>query len=280
MSMSIVSGSYQTVWVPIKTGAKIYVGGLVGWDINSTSEGVEMLPVAAGVANKTNNDVPLGIVIGTNRKNPLYDSTELCEYITDPGYADAHDGGSIEYVGVEGPWAKGDPIAMVEVDLLCTSSIVRAPIRATAKATPIAVGTCSAGDSSGTSGTFSAIDFTPTANNDSTCYFRSGANAGAYRVLDGSSTTALTWDVALRNDVAVGDTVVAAPCRPIGSSTIYFHATSMSWVDADVAPVEAGTNLWAVNVIRLDLSVAGGEYVDFMFQPNHFCNFITPAVGT
>ena len=68
MSMSIVSGSYQTVWVPIKTGAKIYVGGLVGWDINSTSEGVEMLPVAAGVANKTNNDVPLGIVIGTNRK--------------------------------------------------------------------------------------------------------------------------------------------------------------------------------------------------------------------
>ena len=55
----------------------------------------------------------------------------------------------------------------------------------------------------------------------------------------------------------------------------------MSWVDADNGTSRSWYEIcWAVSVIRLDLSVAGGEYVDFMFQPNHFCNFITPAVGS
>ena len=279
MGMSIVHNSYQTIWVPVKPGATIYVGGLVAYDINSTSEGVEMLPAAAGVANKTNNDVPLGIVIGTNRKEPLFDTTYKCEYITAPAAADAHDGASIEYVGVEGPWAKGDPVPMVKIDLLLPHSVIRAPIFKSAVGTAPTLVTCTTGDSSGVAGTFGAIDFSPTANNDSTLYFRSGSNAGAYRIMDGTSTTALTWDVALRNDVADGDTAVAAPMRYVGSSTVLIGATCMSYIDCANDPVEAGTDRWAINVIRLDLSEAGKEYVEFMFQPNHYCNFITPAVG-
>ena len=279
MSMSIVHNSYQTIWVPVKPAATIYVGGLVGYDINSTSEGVEMLPAAAGVANATNNDVPLGIVIGTNRKEPLFNTTGKCEYITAPAATDAHDGASIEYVGVEGPWAKGDPVPMVKIDLLLPHSVIRAPLYNAAVGTAPTVVTCTTGNSSGVAGTFGAIDFTPTANNDSTLYFRTGNNAGAYRVMDGTSTTALTWDIATRNDIEVGCTAVAAPLRPVGSSTVLIGATYMSYIDVANAPVEAGTNRWAISVIRLDLSEAGKEYVEFMFQPNHYCNFITPAVG-
>ena len=281
MSMSIVSGSYQTLWVPVSDGETVYVGGIVAVDCSAPTEGVEMMDVASGVANKGNNDIPFGIVLGTNRKNPLYDSTSMCEYIIAPDLTtDPHGGASIEYTGVEGPWAKGDPIPMVEIDLITPMSIIRAPIRATTKATSIAVITCTTGDSSGVAGTFSpAIDFTPTTENFSTIYFRSGANAGAYRTMDTAHTTVLGWDDALRNDVTAGDTAVCVPIRTHGPSQIYFHATQMGWIDADHEQALAGTDLWAVNVIRLDLSVAGGEYCDFMFQSNHFTNFITPAVG-
>lgn len=277
--MFISTNSFRTIWVPIKPAVPIYVGGLVGIDISAPSEGVEMLPVAAGVANKTNNDVPYGIVIGTNRKEPLYDSTNMCEYITAPAATDAHDGASIEYALVEGPWAKGDPIPMVKIDLLSPMSVIRAPIYATSVGTAPVLLTVTTAGTSGITCTTNAMDFTPTADNDSTLYFRSGNNAGAYRIMDGTSTTALQWDMATRNDVLVGDTGVGVPVRSHGSSTIYFHATTMSWIDADVEPTKVGTNLWSVNIITLDLSEAGKEYCEFMFQTNHFTNFITPAAA-
>jgi len=274
--MYIVNNSFGTVWVPVKPSATLYVGGLVGVDISAASEGVEMLPVPSGVANATNKDIPHGIIIGTNRKEPVYDSTNMCEYITSPAAADAHDGASIEYFGVEGPWAKGDPVPMVKVDLINPMSVIRAPIYATAVGTAPALLTCTVAGASGVTGTFNATDFTPTNDCDCTLYFRTGNNAGAYRVMDGTSTTELTWDIATRNDVEVGCTAVAVPIRTHGPSTIYFHATTMSWVDADVEPAIAGTNLWSVNVIELNLAEAGKEYVDFMFHANHFTVFVTP----
>ena len=276
MSMTMISGSVQSVWVPIKASTTMYVGGLCTVDISAPDEGFEMLPVAAGVANATNNDVPYGIVIGTNNKTPLYSATHLCEYITAPGATDAHDGSASTYVGVEGPWAKGDQVAMVEVDLITPMSVIRAPIRASSKLENIAVVTCTTGDSSGKGGTFSpVIDFTPADEGLNTVYFRSGANAGAYRVMSGTSTSSLAWTKSLRNDVAVGDTAVAVPIRPNGPSSVYFHATQMGWIDVDVEMNKNMSALWMVNVVRLDLSVAGGEYCDFMFQGCHLTNATT-----
>ena len=279
MGMSIAHNSYQPIWVPVKPAATIYVGGIVGFDINSTSEGVEMIPAAGGVANATNLDIPFGIVIGTNRKEPLFDTTYKCEYITAPAAADAHDGASIEYVGVEGPWAKGDPVPMVKIDVILPNSIIRAPIFKSAVGTAPTVVTCSYAGSSGITGTFGTIDFAPTANDDSTLYFRSGNNAGAYRVMNGTSQTALTWDIATRNDVEVGCTAVAAPLRPVGPATVVLGATCASYIDCANSPVEGGTTRWAITVLRLDLSEAGKEYVEFMFQSHHFTNFATPAAS-
>ena len=169
---------------------------------------------------------------------------------------------------------------MVEIDLITPMSIIRAPIFNAAKGTAPSLLTCTTGNSSGVAGTFNACDFTPTTENYSTIYFRSGNNAGSYRVMDLASTTSLGWDDALRNDVAVGDTAVAVPIRTHGPSQIYFHATQMGWIDCAVEQALAGTALWSVTVIRLDLSVAGKEYCDFMFHSNHFTNYVTPAVGS
>jgi hypothetical protein len=79
----------------------------------------------------------------------------------------------------------------------------------------------------------------------------------------------------LRIDVAVGFTDFAAPIRTHGPSAVYFHATQMGWIDATAETNINMSALWMVNVVRLDLSVAGGEFCDFMFQSNHLTNAVT-----
>jgi len=268
--ISVVHGSPQTIWVPVVSSTTVYVGGLVAVDSSAPTEGVLVLPDAAGAINETNYDIPFGVCIGTNRKTPLYSSTYLTEYITCPGAADAHDGASIEYTGVEGPWAKGDPIPMVKVALIGPGTVLRAPIRKAAIGTAPTVVTSTNTSSDGLGITTGTIDFTPDGNPISTIYCRSGNNAGAYRILDSASTTVHTWDTAMRQDIAVGDTFVAVPLRTHGLSTVMFDATTAMFIDCADAPVLAGTNRWYINVLRLDLRDAGNEYAEFMFMGNHF----------
>ena len=273
VGISVVHGSPQSIWVPVVPATTIYVGGLVTIDSSAPEEGVIMLPDAAGVANDTNLDVPLGVCIGTNRKNPLFSATYLTEYITSPAAADAHDGASIEYVGVEGPWAKGDPIPMVKIALINPGTVLRAPIRNAAIGTAPTVVTATNTSADGLGITTGAIDFTPEASNMQTIYCRTGGNAGAYRTTDATSTTVHTWDVAMRNDIAVGDTFVMVPVRSHGYSTVMFDATTAMFIDAADGPVLAGTNRWIIQVVRLDLSVAGNEYCEFLFDSVHFQHY-------
>ena len=271
--MSIVQGSPQSIWVPVVPATTIYVGGLVCIDTSAPEEGVIMLPDANGVANDSNLDVPLGVCIGTNRKNPLFDSTELTEYITSPAAADAHDGASIEYVGVEGPWAKGDPIPMVKIALIDPTTILRAPIRNAAIGTAPTVVTVTTGSVDGLGCTTGAMDFTGTTSNLHTLYCRSGANAGAYRISDSASSTVHTWDVALRNDVAVGDKFVGVPLRTHGYSTVMFDDATAMFIDCADAPVLNGSARWIIQVVRLDLATPGQEYAEFRFDPVHFQHY-------
>ena len=271
--MSIVHGSPQSIWVPILPTTTIYVGGLVCVDTSAPEEGVIMLPDAGGVANDSNLDVPLGVCIGTNRKNPLYSSTYLTEYILSPGATDAHDGASIEYVGVEGPWAKGDPIPMVKIALIDPSTILRAPIRNGAIGTAPTVVTATNVSTTGLGITTGAVNFTPIASNLQTIYCRTGGNAGAYRTTDATSATVHTWDVAMRNDIAIGDTFVMVPVRSHGYSTVMFDDATAMFIDCADGPVLAGTNRWIIQVVRLDLSTAGNEYCEFRFDPVHFQHY-------
>ncbi len=271
--MSIVHGSPQTIWVPVVPATTIYVGGLVCVDTSAPLAGVIMLPDASGVANDSNLDVPLGVCIGTNRKNPLYDSTELTEYITSPAAGDAYGGASIEFVGVEGPWAKGDPIPMVKVALINSNTVIRAPLRVAAIGTAPTVETVTSQTTGGATGvgcTTAAHDFTSIANDMSTIYFRSGGNAGTYRTNNSASNTALLFAKATRNSVEIGDTLVIVPLRSHGYSTVMFDDTTAMFIDCADAPVLNGTNRWIIQVIRLDLATAGQEYCEFCFDSVHF----------
>ncbi len=275
--ISVVQGSPQNIWVPIQDAATVYVGGICAVNTSAPTEGVTMLPDAAGVANVTNHDVPFGVVVGTNRVTPLFDTTYNTEYITGPAAADPHDGASIEYTGVEGPYGKGDPIAMVEVSLITPETVLRADIYNAATGTAPTVVTVTTASTTGLGCTTGSIDFTGIAQPLQTFYCRTGANAGSYRMSDSNSATVHTWDTALKSDVAVGDTFVAVPMRTHGPSTVMFDATCAAWIDCADAPVLAGTDRWSIIVHRLDLSVAGSEYCEFRFDTGHFGAYITTA---
>ncbi len=267
MGITITHGSPQTIWCPLIDATTIYVGGLVGLDSDGLDNGIQMLPQAVGASNTTNKDIPFGVCIGTNRKNPVFNTTANCDYITDPGAADPHDGASIDYFGVEGPWAKGDPIAMAKVAIIDPTTVLKAPIFNNAVGTAPTLLTCTTGNSSGVAATTNATDFTPVAN-VSTIYCRSGNNAGAYRITDDTSTTACTWDKAMRSDTAVGDTFVRAGIRAQGLAYVQIGGTYSSYIDVSVSPA---TNYFVINVLRLDLSEPGSEYVEFQFTADNFC---------
>jgi len=274
MGIEVVQGSPQTIWCPMEDAVTLYVGGMVMHDTTGPLHGVEPLDAAAGAFNLTNSDAPFGVVIGTNRKNPVYNTTYNAEYITSPAAADAHDGASIDYVGVEGVWAKGDPIPMVKVAIITPCTVLRAPLYATAYGTAPALLTATAITAAGLGCTTNAIDFTNEAQM-STIYCRKGANAGSYRITDTTSTTVHTWTIAMRNEVAIGDTFVAVPLRFQGFSTVQFDVAA-TYLECDTTPAVAGTNLWGINVLRLDLSEPGKEYCEFMFGSGHFA-YNSPA---
>ena len=275
MGIEVVHGSPQTIWCPMSDAVTLYVGGMVMHDTTGPLQGVEPLDQASGAFNLTNSDVPFGVVIGTNRKSPLYNTTYNCEYITSPAAADPHDGSANDYVGVEGPWAKGDPVAMVKVAVITPSTVLRAPLYATAYGTAPALLTATNTNANGTGITTNAADFTSIAQNLQTIYCRSGANAGSYRTTYDVSSTVHTWYVAMKSDIAIGDTFVMAPVRFQSMSTVQFDSAA-TYIECDNAPVLAGTARWGITVLRLDLSVAGSEYCEFMFSANHF-GYNSPA---
>ena len=275
--ISVAHGNPQTIWVPIEDTATVYVGGLATVNTSAPTEGVTMLPDASGVANVSNEDIPLYVVIGTNRKIPLFDATYKCEYITGPAAVDPHGGASIEYFGVEGPYSLGDPIPMVKVACLDPTTVLRAPLYNAAVGTAPTEVAVTVQSTDGLGMTCAAIDFTAVAAPWQTFYFRSGGNAGTYRMSDAAHATVHTWDTATVADIEVGDKDVAAPCRTHGISTVMFDDVSASFIDVADAPVANGTDRWAINVRRLDLSRAGEEFVEFNFDSGHFGQYITNA---
>jgi hypothetical protein len=273
----VAHGNPQTIWVPITDATTIYVGGLATVDTSGPGEGIIMLPDASGVANVSNEDMPMYVVIGTNRKTPLYDSTYKCEYITSPASADPHDGASIEYFGVEGSYSLGDPIAMAKVACIDHTTVLSAPIFNAAVGTPPTEVAVTVRSADGLGCTTDAIDFTGIAAPFQTFYFRSGGNAGTLRMSETAHATVHTWGTATVADIEVGDKVVAVPCRTHGPSTVMFDGTSASFVDAADAPVANGTDRWAINVRRLNLKTANEERVEFNFDAGHFGMYITNA---
>ena len=259
------TGTPFTFWAPVDCAAgsldTLYVGQL----IRSGGDGVLPVGTASGAADTSNKRVPLGVVIGTNNRTPVFDTTYSTQSI---GSADTQAlQVARDWQGNEGIWAKGDPQALVKVALIDHTSILRGRIYNAAYGTAPTVVTTTAASTDGfmTAGTTGACDFTPVADLGS-IYCRKGANRGLLRITIDTSTTAPTVDTAYPQDVAIGDTFVRVPLRPIGQSYVQFDSESM-YIDCSASPA---TNYFIIDVIALDLSVAGSEHVLFKFNGVHF----------
>lgn len=260
----------QTLWAPVEPGETVYTGSIIGLDTATPLAGVQPMPVAAGAANVTNLDVPLGVVVGNNntKDNQLFSTTYKTEYITAVAEGSVR-GTTTNFTGVEGPWAKGDRYAMVQYIPITAETVLRGSIFNGAYGTATTAAVVSTG--SGTD----ALDFSTattqpdvaTVANFCTAYFRTGASRGSYRILTTASQTTHEFTPDLIADIAVGDLVVCLNgLRPFGMGYMYIDAEGM-YIDSSAALT---ANYLMVDVVRLDLTEAGKEYVEFRFSPVNF----------
>jgi hypothetical protein len=259
------------VWCAVDDNARsydtLYEGQLVQTGPGVGLYGVAPLGAAAGVADTTSDPahVPFGVVVGQNRKEPLYNSTYKGFYITSE---DPH-ASTTEYVGVEGPWPKGDKCAMVLVELIYPTTILKGRIFNATYGTAITVGTVTTASTTGAGFACSAglSDASTPVGALGTVYCRSGANRGIYRITTDTSATTKTVAQYFPYDIALGDTFVNVQMRPWGQSYVQTDTESMFFT----AAANPATDYWIIDVIKLDLSEAGNEYVLFKFNADHFC---------
>lgn len=257
----------QPLWAPIKPSATVYNGSIIGQDVGSLAVGVSALPAAAGAANVTNLDAPWGVVIGFNQVsgNQTWSSTYNAEYVT-AGAESASYTSTTQYQGVEGPWPKGDPWPYAQYIPITAETVLKGPIWGSAYGTALTVGTVSTA-SGGDGLDFTSSSFQCTTVADlATVYFRTGACRGVYRQVVNASATAIQYSPACIADVAVGDTAVVANVPPFGTGRMYIDSTG-SYIDGTAALT---SNYLLVDIIRVDLSEPGGEYVEFRFNPINF----------
>ena len=270
MGISVVHfNAEQLQWVPILADEVVYMGSLVGVDTGAPGEGVSTFPAAAGHNNTTNKDVPMGVVVGTNvvSGNIAYSTTYNCEYITQTA-AGAPYGSTTSYQPIEGDNPIGDRQAMAQIHRITSETVLRAPLFNAAYGTAptvVTVSTASGGDGIGC--TTGATDVA-CVNDFGTIFARDGANRGIYRSIDTSNATAHVWTEAMPADMAVGDTcVVINGLRPYGYSKMQLDSEA-TYIDINAA---LSSHNHHIDVRRLDLSVAGSEYVEFTFFPETFC---------
>lgn len=280
MAFQITHGIPQTTWYPVINTDTLYVGQLV----ICKNEGLEPLRQAFGTADATHriransilaegnssasNNTIFGLVIGTNAKTPSFNTTYNTEQITyaSPNAATVNDD---TYFGTQGPWARGDNLAMVKVAILDPSLTLRSPLYQSSSVVGTAptVGTVSA-STSGLTATTGTVGLVGVAS-QSTVYFRTGNATGAYRITDDVSATVHAWDIPLSSTGAnaqLNDTLVKVNLRPMGKCRAQISNEAL-WINSGASVT---TNYFSIDVIRLDLSQAGAEYVDFRFDPVHF----------
>ena len=257
---SLGGDNFQTFWVPLNSTSTVYVGSVV----KSTADGVDIIATASGVGDTTAKAVICGLVKGTSDNVKTYDSTthsnKIAGVITQAAQV-ARDNRFIE--GDNAP--KGDPQAFAEIIPITANTLLRARLYNATMGVAPTVQTVTTGSTDGLGYTANATDVAGVADL-CTAFCRVGANAGLYRITDDSSATVITNDRAFPQDIAVGDKFLRVPLRPIGSSYVQTDSLGMFF---NVAAAPA-TDYWIINVWRLNLSVAGNEYVDFTFAPCHF----------
>jgi hypothetical protein len=237
-----------TIWLPVTNGTTLYVNQMV-----TTSQG---FLAAFGAATGTpTTSRPLGIVVATNNKTPTYSSTYNAHYITGVQTQAAQLARS--WQGAQGMWSVGDPIPMVQVELIGKDTVIQGTFG----------GALTAFNPADASSTGAAITKSETSQGtvdyNTIFYCRSGANKGIYRVNgddsnNGSKTTS-NFPVYWPYGVAVTDYYVRANVT-LGLSKVQFDSLSM-YVD----PTNALSAYYNIIVEEVNLSTSGLETVTFRF---------------
>jgi hypothetical protein len=264
MAFQVVSSgspSQVTVWCPIATGKTVYHGQIVEID---GDDGIQEIDVASSTNDTSGNTIIYGIVVGDNNVTPVYDSTYKVNKITD--VASQANQIARKWSGAEGHmYPKGDSQALAEVVLLDVNTYIKGPVRNADIDVNMTLLTATTGSTDGLSGIVTnSCEHTPVSQL-SIMHCRTGANKGLYRVTQDASKVSPTNTTAWPYDVATGDTFVRAPFRQ-GRSYIYIDSLAM-YVDSSLG---VASHYYAVDVLDMDLSVAGSETVTFKFAPTHF----------
>jgi len=257
---NVYGGSIETQWVPVNGTSQLYVGQVV----YSLGDGVDSLGQASGAADTTGLKVPYGIVSGVNTKEPVFD-TATSNSNTVTGVQTQAAQVAREVLGAEGQYVKGDLQALVKIDRIFPGTKIKANLYNAARGTAPTLQTVTAGSTTGLGYTANATDVAGVADL-CTAYCRTGANAGLRRITDDTSTTVVTNDTAFQQDIAIGDTFVRVPMRPIGTSFVQTDASAL-YLDVSITPA---TDYWAVETHELNLQEAGREYIIFSFAEEHF----------
>jgi len=264
----VISGTPNKKWFPVNmvsSASTLYVGQLTQFPI--ADNGLAPLAAATGAADTSGKQVIHSVVTGTNDLSPTFDAT-YGQYITAVDTLALQ--GARKQFGAEGMFVKGDPQALVEVDLITAETEIQANVggSATVKTTAPTLLTVTTGSATGAGFTSNATQFTPVAQL-CTVYCRTGANAGIYRISLGTSTTVFTFTTLWPKAIAVGDTFVAVPYR-LGMCYANINTTSGAlglWLNGTALDA---TNSFIINVLKMDLSEAGKETINFRFHSVHF----------
>jgi len=259
MSVTVVKGNVWTDWYPVDYGsggtAAVRVGSIVQLNAAGAFQGVAAMGASAAAPNTAK--FPFGVVVGLNDQVPTYDTTNLVNYATSVGTQATEV--ARKWTGAEGMTSKGEPALMAQVAILDRTVIMKANIYSSTIGTVPTLLTMTTGSAAGLTGfVHNATTGTPIAY-QSTYYCRTGLNKGLYRVSYATSTTNPTFYLAWPYATAVGDTFVQVQTA-LGRNAIQLDATSC-WMDN-----AASTNYYNVEVLSLDLQVAGRENVTFRFN--------------
>ena len=252
----VVEHPLRTVWMPVGTtttsAITLYVGQLISNTVALASSGASAFIQASTVEPR----LPFGVVVGTNNKEPVFDSTYKCEYITSAVTQATMV--ARKFAGAEGMYSKGDSAAMVKVAVIGPCTVLKGRMFNATYGTALSTSTIGTTSSDGLTLT-AAHPFTTIAYN-STFYCRSGLNRGLYRIVRSASASAPTLYLPYPYDPTAADVFVGANAA-VGNTLLTFDALG-TYINAQAAQTASNR----VNVLELNMETSGSEYVIFSFS--------------
>jgi len=235
-----------TVWLPVEPSTTLTVGQLV-YRAASNPVNLSYFPPASG----TGTAKPIGVVVATNLRKPLYSSTYNANYIT--GVASRSDQLALEKQGAQGSmFGVGDPAPLVQIKLIGPQTELKGTL--SAAPTPFQPSAVASDGSTLTNSGLTLTDYF------TTVYCRSGANQGIYRQMSTYSTNVLTFPLYWPYTTTTSNYFVAINTT-IGNTRINVDTYGRN---LDVAS-SVSSNYYSVVVEEINLEEAGKEYVIFRF---------------